>query len=169
MALAAHFGSLHPVVGHGGEINGSEEQLAVHDKGAFGEVMYSKIHVRGVLPLLSRFVEKIICLLQEPQIPPLACKSQLPASAIMSLHQCNIFSFFFPHPCLFHTTIYKTDSSNLSFNLFLTFQIMLPVICLYLFLDYNSNIVLEKLHLTLLEVWILNSDKTPSRYFPRQD
>lgn len=76
--------------------------------------------------------------LWEPQTSPLACKSQLPALTITSSHQYNIFT-----ARLFHTTIYSPDSSNLLFNLFLTFQIMLPVICLYLFLDYNSNIVLK--------------------------
>jgi len=91
MAWAPPFASSQPVLGHSGEINCSEEQLPVHDKRAFGEVIYAKIHLRNVFTLLSRFVEKIIYSLQERQISPLACKSQLPAPAIMSLYQCNIF------------------------------------------------------------------------------
>lgn len=87
MALAAHFSSSHPVCGQSSEIICFEEHLAVYDKGAFGAIVYTKMHVRTVFILLSRFVEKIIYSLWVPQI--LACKSKPPALAIIPLHQCN--------------------------------------------------------------------------------
>lgn len=110
-----------------------------YNASAIGEVMYAKRHLRNAFTLLSRFVMKIIYILQEPKISLSACKSQLQPVAIMSLYQCNIFI----HPYLFHITTCNSDSSNLLFNLFLTFQIMLPVICLHLFLDYSSDTVLR--------------------------